>query len=109
MGIFADFTSLKFRRLDDESTENGGKMSVPERALVVINILLKLYCGNAEEEKCSQIVNGQNHIQGYLYFYLQPPHSATLIKLSLHFISPSLGIKLRMPHVSFSLWPNILR
>jgi len=83
-------------------------MRVPERALVVINVVLILYCGNAEEEKCSQIVNGQNHIQGYQYFYLQPQQYPTMIKLSLYFISPLLGIKLRMPHMSLCLWPNTL-
>jgi hypothetical protein len=83
-------------------------MRVPERTLVVINILLMLCCGNADEEKCFQIVNEQNHIQGYLYFYLHAPHSTAIIKLSLHFICPSLGIKLRMPHVSVCLCPNTL-
>ena len=106
--------SLKFRRLDDESTKSGGTMRMPDRTLVVINIVLILYCGNADEEKSFQTVNDQNYIQVYLYIYLHNPHSASMIKLFLHFIRP-LGIKLRMPHVettsvhlSVHLWPNTL-
>jgi hypothetical protein len=37
-------------------------MGAPERALVVINNVLILYCGNADGKKCSQTVNDQNHL-----------------------------------------------
>jgi hypothetical protein len=77
-----DFMTLKFRRRSDENTESSTAMRVCDRALVLINILLLFYCGNAGDEKRFQIVNGQLHIQGYLHFYFQATHSATMMKLS---------------------------
>jgi len=90
-----DFMKLKFRRLNDENKKTIRTLRLPDKTLVVINILAIFCCGNAGEEKCSQIVNGQNLIQVYLHFYLHAPHSATMIQLFLHFINPSLGIKRR--------------
>jgi hypothetical protein len=84
-----DFMTLKFRRRSDENTDSSTAMRVRDRALVLINVLLIFYCGNAGDEKRFQIVNGQIHIQGYLHFYLHAPHSATInfscISLSLHY------------------------
>jgi hypothetical protein len=67
-------------------------MTVRDSALVLINVLLTFYCGNFGDEKRFQILNSQLHIQGYLQFYLQAPHSAT-IQFFFHFFNPSLRIK----------------
>jgi hypothetical protein len=56
------FMTLKFRRHSDENTGNSTAMTVRDRALLLINILLIFYFGNAGDEKRFQIVNGQLHI-----------------------------------------------
>jgi hypothetical protein len=109
-----DFMTLKFRRRNDENTESGTAIRVRGCALVLINLLLISYCGNARDEKRFQIVTGQLQSQGYLHFYLHARHSATMI-LFLHFFNPSLRMKKRMRYVettsvylSVRLWPNTL-